>query len=119
MDIELIREICLSQPFADERFPFDETTLCFCVGGKMFALCDLERCDRVNLKCDPTEAIDLRERYEGIEPGWHMNKRHWNSVYFDSDVPATLFRTLVEQSYQLVFNSLTRKQKQELSASEK
>ena len=72
MNIEDLRTYCLALPYVEERFPFDDTTLVFCIGGHMFALVDLERADRVNLKCKPDVAIELRERYEGVVPGWHI-----------------------------------------------
>ena len=80
MDIELLREECLSLPYVEEKFPFDEYTLVFYVGSKLFALTDLQTPNSVNLKCDPEQAIELRERYMGIVPGYHMNKKHWNTL---------------------------------------
>ena len=91
MNIENLRDYCLSLPFSEEKFPFDDETLVFCVGGKIFALVDLGNATRVNLKCEPEQAIMLREAYEGIIPGWHMNKKHWNTVFFDTDVPINCY----------------------------
>ena len=84
MNIEDLRTYCLALPYVEERFPFDDTTLVFCIGGHMFALVDLERADRVNLKCKPDVAVELRERYEGVVPGWHMNKKTLEHSLFAS-----------------------------------
>lgn len=92
-----------------ESFPFDQNTLVFKVFGKIFALCNVENFDGINLKCDPEKAIDLRERYEGINPGYHMNKTHWNTVSINSDVNDTLIFELIKHSYNLVFDSLPKK----------
>ncbi len=111
MNIEEFREYCLSLPYVEERFPFDEETLCFYIGSKMFALCDLNRVERVNLKCVPEKSIELRENYNGIIAGWHMNKRHWNTVYLDSDVPQSLVRELINDSYHLVYKNLPKRER--------
>ena len=114
MDIEQLREYCLSKMGATESFPFDNRTLVFKV-GKMFALCDIEQFSSLNLKCDPEKAIELRETYQGIIPGYHMNKTHWNTVSVDSDVPEKLILELIDHSYELIVMSLTKKQRNELS----
>lgn len=112
MDIESFRNYCLAKKGVTEAFPFDETTLVFKVGSKIFALTDLEdKPFRANLKCDPERAIDLRERYESIIPGWHMNKTHWNTVIAGSDIDFKLFYELIDHSYELVFNSLKKSEK--------
>jgi len=82
MDIQTFREYCLQKSGVTEHLPFDNRTLVFKVGGKMFALCDLEECDGANLKCDPEWAVELREEHNGITGGYHMNKKHWNTVDF-------------------------------------
>ena len=112
MDIELLRESCLSFPYVEEKFPFDEYTLVFYVGSKLFALTDLQTPNSVNLKCDPEQAIELRERYMGIVPGYHMNKKHWNTVAFNADVSDKLILELLHNSYQLVWNKLPRKERE-------
>lgn len=112
MDIELLREECLSLPYVEEKFPFDEYTLVFYVGSKLFALTDLQTPNSVNLKCDPEQAIELRERYMGIVPGYHMNKKHWNTVAFNADVSDKLILELLHNSYQLVWNKLPRKERE-------
>ena len=114
MDIESYRSYCLAKKGADEGFPFDATTLVFKVGGKMFALTDIDSFVSVNLKCDPEKAIDLREQFEGVKPGWHMNKKHWNTVEVDSDVNDALFKELIDHSYELVLNSLPKRIREEL-----
>lgn len=97
-----------------EGFPFDEKTLAFKVGGKLFALLDIDEFTSVNLKCDPEKAIDLREQFSGVQPGYHMNKKHWNTVVLQSDVSDQLLLELVVHSYELVFNSLPKKIQHEL-----
>ena len=108
MNIEQFRDFCLSLHGTTERFPFDDTALVFEVGGRMFAMVALDRAEFVNLKCDPDRAVELRERYAGIRPGWHMNKRHWNSVYLDSDVPDGLICELVRHSRSCVIARLPK-----------
>lgn len=112
-DVGTIRDHCLQKAAATETFPFDETTLVFKVGGKMFALMNLDQFNGVNLKCDPERAVDLRERYNGIEPGWHMSKVHWNTIKPGQDVPRALLLELIDHSYALVVASLTKKARAE------
>ena len=109
MDVEEFRNYCLSKNGVTEEFPFDKDTLVFKVGGKIFALCGLENYSFVNLKCDPERAILLREEYSGIIPGYHMSKKHWNSVATDGSIPPQLFRDLVDHSYELIVHSLPKK----------
>jgi predicted DNA-binding protein (MmcQ/YjbR family) len=115
MDIESVRAYCVSLPFVTEDFPFDNTTLVFKVGSKIFALVDVEDFTFINLKSDPEKAVDLRERFEGIKPGYHMNKKHWNSVYIQFDVSEKQLFDLINQSYHLVFDALPKKLKNELT----
>ncbi|MEM6361843.1 MAG: MmcQ/YjbR family DNA-binding protein [Bacteroidota bacterium] len=117
MDIESFREYCMAKPGVTEGFPFDNQTLVFKVMGKMFALCDVDLFTFINLKCDPERAIELREQYEGIKPGYHMNKALWNSVYMDGTVPDNLTLELTDHSYKLVAASLSKKLKEELANS--
>ena len=112
MNIEDIREYCLQKPHTDEAFPFDETTLVFRLMGKIFACVDLERPNLVVLKCEPDYALELRDQYRGIEGAWHWNKRHWNQIYFDRDVPDTLIYELIDHSYGEVYKKLPRKVKE-------
>ena len=108
MDILDVRELCLSLPQSEETTPFDETTLVYKVAGKMFLLADMTDGRAVNVKCDPDHAIALRERYAEVTPGWHMNKRHWNTVRIDGDLPEKLIREWVVDSYRLVAGSLPK-----------
>ena len=109
MNAESLREYCLSLPFTTEGFPFDNNTLVFKVHNKMFALIGLKEGNRVNLKCDPKRAIELRETYEAVFPGYHMSKIHWNTVNFNEDLPDNLLIELIDHSYNLVFKSLPKK----------
>ena len=113
MDVESFRECCLSMPAAEESLPFGPDTLVFKVCGKIFAILPLDTGDcRVNLKCDPEYAIQLREEYEGqILPGWHMNKVHWNTVICDQGLPSSFIRTLIRQSYDLIVQGLSKKER--------
>ncbi len=114
MNIEEFRDYCLSKSAVTEALPFDEKTLVFKVNGKMFTLTNMENFEFVNLKCNPQYAIDLREEYEGIKPGYHMNKTHWNSVSTDGNVPDELFYELIDLSYDLVTQGLRRKVRESL-----
>lgn len=108
MNIEELREYCLSKKGVTEHFPFDEVTLVFKVGDKMFALTNLDGEPTVNLKCDPERAIELREQHSSIIPGYHMNKTHWNTVIMDGSVSDKLIYELIDHSYNLVFESLPK-----------
>jgi len=118
MNIQQFYEFCLSKKGVTEHFPFDEETLVFKVGGKMFCLTSLNQWEEgnpsLNLKCDPEKAEELRAEYEAIIPGWHMSKVHWNTVAFKSDVSDKMMRELINHSYELVFNSLTKKTQMEI-----
>lgn len=114
MNIEFFREFCMNKPGVTEEFPFDNKTLVFKVMGKMFALCDVDLFTFINLKCDPERAVELREKYDSIKPGYHMNKALWNSVYTDGTVPDKLIKDLIDHSYALVVDSLSKKLKTEL-----
>lgn len=115
MNIEEFRDYCMAKPGVTEEFPFDETTLVFKVMGKMFVLTNLEGDWTVNLKCDPIRAIELREMYPAIQPGYHMHKALWNTVVMDGSLTRQLFLELVDHSYELVVNKLPLKLKQELN----
>lgn len=114
MNIEEYREFCLSKPGVSEGFPFDNKTLVFKVMGKIFALTDVDEFVGINLKCDPKYALELREKYEGVIAGYHMSKKHWNTVSTSSDVSDKTLRHLTNHSYELVVSKLTKKQKEEL-----
>ena len=114
MNIEEVRKYCYRMKGVTEGFPFDETTLVFKVGGKMFALLNLKGDNTINLKCDPERAVELRERYDFITAGYHMNKRHWNTVVFIK-APEKLTKELIEHSYNLIFNKLPKKIRNEIT----
>ena len=111
MNIEAIRDYCLSKKASNESFPFDETTLVFKVVDRIFAVVSLEYSDHVCLKCEPEYAIELRERYSGIIGAPHFNKKHWNQISFERDVPDSLITSLIDHSYEEVLKKFTRKQK--------
>lgn len=117
MNIEEFRTYCLSKKAATESFPFDKTTLVFKVMNKMFALTGLEHQPaKVNLKCDPERSVSLREEFYGlINPGFHMSKLHWNTVEIEKNLPNDLIIELIDHSYDLVVNGLTKKLKEQLS----
>jgi len=112
MDIEQLRAYCLSKKAVSEDFPFDETTLCFRVAGKIFAITDMAK-ERltVNLKCEPVYALELRERYSEVQPGWHMNKKHWNTVDFEGSLSNQFLKALIDHSYEQVIKTLNRAQR--------
>ena len=104
MNIETIREYCLSKDAVIESFPFGDDTLVFKVNGRIFVLANLEGDLTINLKCDPTVAIELRERYTSVIPGYHMNKKHWNTILADGSIPDKEILSWIDNSYNLVKN---------------
>jgi len=110
MHVERFRDYCLSKTGVTEEFPFDEHTLVFKVMGKVFAIVPLERSpSQANLKCDPERAEELREAYDGlIYPGFHMNKKHWNTVLLADRLPSQLVMDLIDHSYDLVVAKFTK-----------
>ena len=121
MNIQHYVDFCLSKSGVTEHFPFDEDTLVFKVGGKMFALSSLSEWEKgspsANLKCNPDRAEELRAEYDGIRPGYHMSKVHWNTVSINADVPDAMVRELIRHSYELVLKSLPKKVQSEIAAS--
>jgi predicted DNA-binding protein (MmcQ/YjbR family) len=111
MNIEEIREFCLQLPKTQECLPFNEYTLVFKVYNKMFALLNLNTGNTINLKCNPEYAIELREHYTSIIPGYHMNKKHWNTIYFEH-IDSQLLKQLMYDSYNLVIAQLPQKKQQ-------
>ena len=113
MNIQQLYEFCFIKKGVTEHFPFDEDTLVFKVGGKMFALTSLKDWENenagINLKCDPEKAIELRSEYEAVNPGFHMSKTHWNTIHFNGDVPDKMICELINHSYDLILKSLTKK----------
>mgnify|MGYP001827284698 CR=1 FL=1 len=115
MNIEEFRAYCLSKKLVTESFPFDETTLVFKVADKMFALTGLDRQPtQVNLKCDPEKAIQLREAYEDVIEGFHMSKKHWNTITIEGRISNDLIVELINHSYDLVVKGMTKKKQREL-----
>jgi len=116
MNIEEIRDYCLAKPGATEGFPFGQETLVFKVMNKMFALTGLEGDPPfLNLKCDPGRAVELREQYAEIQPGWHMNKQQWNSVYY-AGLSRELVLELIDHSYDMVVRGLVKKDRKTLES---
>ena len=109
MNIEELREYCISKKGATEGFPFDESTLVFKVSGKIFALTDLEGEFSINLKCDPEKAIEIREQYPSVLPGYHMNNRHWNTIKIDGTISDSLIYEWIDHSYELIISKLYKK----------
>jgi predicted DNA-binding protein (MmcQ/YjbR family) len=102
MNIEILREYCISKKGSEETFPFGEDTLVFKKDGKIFALANLDGDPTVNLKCDPAYALELRERYPCVIPGYHMNKKHWNTIILDGSVPDKEIKGWIDHSLELV-----------------
>ena len=117
MNIEEFRTYCLSKKSVTESFPFDKETLVFKVMGKVFALTGLEyNPAKANLKCDPERSIELREQFpDQIYPGYHMDKKHWNTVEIEGNLPPALIVELIDHSYDLVVKGLTKKLQAELN----
>lgn len=109
MDIEFYRNYCLNKKGVTEEFPFDKNTLVFKVYGKIFALFDIDNFESINLKCNPENAILLREQFNEIKPGYHMNKKHWNTLSFSNNISDNLIIQLTDDSYNLVLNSIPKK----------
>lgn len=116
MDFEKLVQLCGSLNGAEDTYPFGPEHIVWKVSGKMFALHDAVNPQTINLKCDPDRASELRAEYDGIQPGYHMNKKHWNTVLLRSDVSPQLLTELIRHSYDLVVLSLTKKQRDELAA---
>lgn len=108
MNIEELREYCLSLPQVTEDMPFDDETLVFKVGGKMFCFAALEGDLKMNLKCDPDEAIEIRETFPAVIPGFHMNKKYWNTVLIDGSISDSMLKVWILKSYKLVVAKLTK-----------
>lgn len=107
MDIESLREYCISKKGVTEGFPFNDTALVFKVGGKMFAVLDLSEDSRgLTLKCDPGLALELRERYSDVTPAYHFNKKHWNGINLSGNISDSNLRNWIDHSYRIVVESL-------------
>ena len=109
MNIEAIRDYCIAKPGVTESFPFDTVTVVFKVGNKIFALLDTEsRPTTINLKCDPERAVQLRETFDAVQPGYHMNKTHWNTITVDGSVRWQDMQEWIDHSYELVKKGLSK-----------
>jgi predicted DNA-binding protein (MmcQ/YjbR family) len=119
MNLEDYYEYCLSKKAVTEHFPFDQDTLVFKVGGKMFALSSISSWEKgapsINLKCDPDKALELRAQYEDIQPGYHMSKIHWNTIALSNQISNIFAKELIDHSYDLIFKSLPKKLQTEIS----
>ena len=115
MNLESFRKYCFAKLGVTEDFPFGEDTICMRVAGKIFAITSFSVPLKVNLKCDPELAVELRERYEEVQPGYHMNKKHWNTVNFEGRISDKELKTMIDNSYNLIVDSLSKKQKEELA----
>ena len=111
MDIDELREYCLAKNAVTESFPFNEDTLVFKVGEKMFCLTNLDIPFTMNLKCDPEKAVELREEYDEIRPGFHMNKVHWNTVSLEGSLTDQFLKELIDHSYDLVVAKMSKKER--------
>lgn len=117
MDIEQLREYCLSKPRVEETLPFGPDTLVYKVVGKVFLLTGLDTEQlRFNVKCDPDKAIELREEFSCVLPGYHMNKKHWNTIVVDGSVSSRQLKEWIDHSYELIVNSLPKKLRDELKS---
>lgn len=114
MDIESFRTYCLSKKAVSEGFPFGPGVLVFKVGKKMFATLSMEPPPSCNLKCDPEKALDLRAQYPAIQAGYHMNKKHWNTLALDEDLSVRLIKELIDHSYDIVVSKMTKAERESL-----
>jgi predicted DNA-binding protein (MmcQ/YjbR family) len=111
VNIEEYRSYCLARKGVTEEFPFDNETLVFKVAGKMFALTDVTNFASINLKCDPEKAVELRDQYPAVLPGYHMNKKHWNTILLDGSIPTKLLQTWIDESYNRIVNALPKRER--------
>ncbi|SKC57218.1 MmcQ/YjbR family DNA-binding protein [Ohtaekwangia koreensis] len=110
MNIESYRAYCIAKKGVTEEFPFGEQILVYKVMGKVFALTNVEEFGSINLKVDPEKGVELREQYASVQPGYHMNKKHWITVLIDGSIPDKLLKQWIDDSYQLVVSGLPKKQ---------
>lgn len=113
MDVLSFRDYCLSLPFSEESTPFDETTLVYKIGGRMYACADMVDFDSIAVKCDPDEALVLRERYPEVEAAYHFNKKHWNGIRTTGDLPDGFIRRQIRNSYLLVLEGVAPRARRE------
>lgn len=115
MNIENFRKYCLSLKAAEEKMPFGEDVLVFYVKGKIFCLVSIDSFEQISVKCDPDKAVDLRDRYSAVIPGYHLNKKHWNTIRMDGSVSDRLITEWVRDSYNLVIKKLPKRVREELN----
>jgi predicted DNA-binding protein (MmcQ/YjbR family) len=115
MDIITAREFCITLPHTEETFPFGDDNLVLKVGGKMYALISLNGDSTIALKCDPELAIELREKYEAVQPGYHFNKKHWNTILLNDTIRDSELEAWIRHSYDLVVKGLNKNVKESLS----
>jgi predicted DNA-binding protein (MmcQ/YjbR family) len=115
MNIEEFRNYCLAKKGTSDGFPFDKTTLVIKVMNKMFALTDIDDEFSINIKCEPENAVELREKYSAVKPGYHMNKALWNTILIDGTIPDKLLYKWIDDSYNLIVGKLTKKEKEILN----
>lgn len=113
-NIEDFRNFCLGLKGTSEGLPFDQNVLVFYVGNKMFALTDINQFESINLKCDPELALELREKYPSVIPGYHMNKKHWNTVIMDGSIDKSTICEWIKNSYDLVYKNLSKRLQKEI-----
>jgi predicted DNA-binding protein (MmcQ/YjbR family) len=118
MNIEELRDYCLQKPAVTEGFPFGEDTLVFKVAGKLFLLTGFEAGDRFNVKCDPELAVELRERHPEVQPGYHMNKKMWNTVFMNGTLTRKQLLEMIDHSYNEVVKGLPKKIRAEITGAE-
>ena len=116
MNVEEYRDFCIALPCTTEEFPFNNQVLVFKVGGEIFAFASIDLFERIILKCDPERAIDLREQHEAIVPGYHMNKKHRNTVIMDGTIKNNLLTELIQHSYELVVAGLPKNIKEQITS---
>jgi predicted DNA-binding protein (MmcQ/YjbR family) len=114
MMLDHLQQFCLQLPHTTEDMPFDEETLVFKVKGKMFLLTDIPACESINIKCDPEIALALREKYDAVQPGYHMNKKLWNTVSLDGSIPISIVEEWIMDSYKLVIKGMPKKDQFEI-----
>ena len=115
MNIEDLRSYCIQKPFTEESFPFDSATLVFKVAGKIFLLVNVDGDPlQFNIKCDPEKAVELREQYDCVLPGFHMNKKHWNTIVCDGTVQIKMLKQWIDDSYELIVDSLPKKVREQI-----
>ena len=115
MNVEEVRDYCMKKLATEEGMPFGDDTLVFKVAGKIFLLISLEKGNRFNVKCDPELAVELREQHTEVQPGFHMNKTHWNTVFMNGSLTYKQIYGMIDHSYELIVKSLPKKAQAELA----